>query len=251
VTIEDYAAIVPRLFLNCLVAAVTTHCALSLAAAPTGAADKHWIADAQGCKVYNRSPLAKESVTWSGACVDGYADGDGKLSWFQDGKPNGIYAGRMSAGRLDGMGIYHYQSGDQYEGGFYAGEYDGHGVYRFANGNRYEGEFVEGISTRQGTFEMTDGQRFETDLVVTRTQWSNAYSAQPTLLVICFDDRQRLTNQVMFRSSGVPLFDEQAMNLVRIRPFDVHGMANDPIPGCHMLGVGLEYRKTRFIRPRK
>jgi len=222
-----------------------------LAMSQEDATDQHWIADSQGCKFFNRSPQPKESINWSGACVNGYGDGEGQLSWFLDGKPAGTYIGQLRAGRLDGTGTYRYRSGDQYEGGFYAGEYDGHGFYRFAEGARYEGEFVEGISSRHGVVQLTDGQRVESDFVVARVRRSDSYSAQLTLLVICFDDYNRLMKQVMIQSSGFPLLDEQAMDMVRMRPFDIHRLANEPISGCHMLGVTFENNEPYFILPRK
>lgn len=57
---------------------------LSLPAAM--AAQPYWIADAKtGCKVWNSEPLPKESVTWSGDCLNGKAEGRGTLTWYRDG----------------------------------------------------------------------------------------------------------------------------------------------------------------------
>src|SRR5208282_1753919 len=41
----------------------------------------HWITDSHGCKVWDSLPSANESVSWSGPCKDGYADGEGTLAW--------------------------------------------------------------------------------------------------------------------------------------------------------------------------
>jgi len=66
--------------------AIRTHlsaAALLLAAAgpATLAADDEvaWIADSHGCKVANTFPRPGETITWSGSCSNGYADGDGVL----------------------------------------------------------------------------------------------------------------------------------------------------------------------------
>ena len=40
----------------------------------------HWITDNHGCKVWDSLPSANESVSWSGPCKDGYADGKGTLA---------------------------------------------------------------------------------------------------------------------------------------------------------------------------
>ncbi len=55
--------------------------------------EEHWITDAKGCKFQNTHLLAHGSVAWSGACVAGYAEGEGILSWTHLGKPNGSYEG--------------------------------------------------------------------------------------------------------------------------------------------------------------
>ena len=41
--------------------------------------DASWIADKRGCKVANTFPREGESITWSGPCKDGYADGEGVM----------------------------------------------------------------------------------------------------------------------------------------------------------------------------
>ena len=38
-------------------------------------AEDGFIADEHGCKVANPSPKRHETVSWSGKCVEGYADG--------------------------------------------------------------------------------------------------------------------------------------------------------------------------------
>jgi hypothetical protein len=48
--------------------------------------DSTWIADANGCRVWDPNPKPNETVTWTGPCVDGFAEGQGIVQWFQDGK---------------------------------------------------------------------------------------------------------------------------------------------------------------------
>lgn len=43
----------------------------------------------KGCRVNNPSPKPNESVTWTGPCRNGLADGHGMLAWFENGKPSG------------------------------------------------------------------------------------------------------------------------------------------------------------------
>jgi len=61
--------------------------ALALTIGTVASADEtEWIADKRGCKVANPFPRAGESITWSGPCKNGFADGQGILQWFFNGK---------------------------------------------------------------------------------------------------------------------------------------------------------------------
>lgn len=48
------------------------------------AVEPNWIITDKGCKVWNPNPQPNESVTWSGECVDGKANGNGILTWYKN-----------------------------------------------------------------------------------------------------------------------------------------------------------------------
>ncbi|MFY9696436.1 MAG: hypothetical protein WA776_18320 [Xanthobacteraceae bacterium] len=104
----------------------------------------HWITDAHGCKVWDSSPSAGESVTWSGPCVDGYAQGKGTLAWFVNGKPYGTYEGELKGGHYDGEGTQIWPSGARYDGGWKSDRADGHGTYRNPQGDVCSGKWLSG-----------------------------------------------------------------------------------------------------------
>src|ERR1700761_949269 len=65
-----------------------------------------WIGDSKtGCKVWNPSPEPQESISWSGTCKGGYADGKGTLQWFEKGKATDRYEGQYQHGKRNGFGI--------------------------------------------------------------------------------------------------------------------------------------------------
>jgi len=65
-----------------------------------------WITTAnQACKVWNAQPQPDQSVTWSGACVDGLASGKGVLRWTQSGKLDLQYEGEYKEGKRNGPGV--------------------------------------------------------------------------------------------------------------------------------------------------
>ena len=51
-----------------------------------------------GCKVWKPNVLPTESVTWSGACTDGYASGSGIARWSSGGKELLTYEGTFKGG---------------------------------------------------------------------------------------------------------------------------------------------------------
>lgn len=108
-----------------------------------------------GCKVWNPHPQANESVTWSGACANGFAQGAGNLQWVHDGKPYEKDEGEWNAGRQSGHGAQVWSSGS-YEGELVNGEPQGRGVMTLRSA-RYDGEFRDGKPNGTGALTSLDG----------------------------------------------------------------------------------------------
>jgi len=131
---------------------------------PAGPPD--WKIDSRtGCKVWNLCPQHDETVTWSGACVDGIANGVGTSVWYRDGKQTESYEGNLRAGKSEGHGIMRLGNGSiegewrdghvagqvvlvtskyRYEGGYNAGKPHGYGVLTRASGTVYKGNWTNG-----------------------------------------------------------------------------------------------------------
>jgi hypothetical protein len=140
-----------------------------------------WIADQKtSCKVWDAHPSPGQSITWTGDCANGLAQGHGTLQWFSDGKSgekdegefkdgkqqgrgvrvfsNGArYEGDFNGGKREGQGVEVYAGGGRYEGGWKDNVFEGHGVATLANGNRFEGEFHAGKPNGQGTYTTKNG----------------------------------------------------------------------------------------------
>lgn len=134
-----------------------------------GADDAPWRRTANnGCLVWDDLPQPDETVTWSGACIDGKASGAGTQVFRY--RIDGVwkeerYVGEMQGGKLHGRGTLFYDNGDRYEGGYADGKRAGRGTYTHANGDRYEGEFTDDKRTGHGTFTYHNGSRYEGDFV--------------------------------------------------------------------------------------
>ena len=104
--------------------------------APLDPLDPYWsITQNRACLVWNHGAGdAIEPFTWSGACVDGKAQGYGLLT---------------------------YRGGEYvFEGGMKAGRRHGHGIITSSNGYRYEGEFVNGQPRGDGTTTLVSVGRY-------------------------------------------------------------------------------------------
>jgi hypothetical protein len=120
-----------------LLAAVAGAAAAQAQTAACPAGPPGWItAEGSGCKVWNPCPQRYETVTWSGQCVNGFAEGRGVLQWLLSGKLHDHYEGTQHAGKANGRGVFTFANGDRYEGDFRDGKFNGRGVYTFANGDR-------------------------------------------------------------------------------------------------------------------
>jgi hypothetical protein len=158
--------------------------------------DSVWIQTKEGCKVYNPRPQKNETITWTGKCADGYANGGGTLTWFKSGKQNQQYTGHMKRGIPNGNGKYSFAGGAIHEGiyvhgkmegagqivergkndsvyYFYTGEFkndspDGYGkeIYFYPNGDTssvYTGHFSN--AERQGIGLLKDFNKYTTTLI--------------------------------------------------------------------------------------
>jgi len=115
------------------------------------------------CRVWNEEPVPNDSFTWSGACKDGLADGQGVLQWIKYGRPGAKFEGTYLQGKMSGKGTYATVSGKRYEGLFANNMFQGKGIYTWPDGRRYEGDFAGDMFQGKGILTWSDGRRYEGD----------------------------------------------------------------------------------------
>jgi len=109
-----------------------------------------WATDAKsGCEVWNPNPQLEESVTWSGSCTNGRAEGNGIVHWLKDGAIRETDEGEWHDGRQVRKGTQSWPTG-RYEGELSDGEPNGHGILTVQK-LRYEGDFRSGKPNGAGT----------------------------------------------------------------------------------------------------
>src|ERR1700761_2830574 len=104
-----------------------------MAAAASDTSSSHWINDPDtGCALFDASARPGDAVRWSGACVEGRADGVGTARFTNHGAEFESFTGSFR----DGVG----QDGEvkvtwgtagagwSYDGAMVAGHFNGHGI---------------------------------------------------------------------------------------------------------------------------
>lgn len=118
---------------------------------------EQWITDPRGCKVSNVAPQEGETITWSGECKNGFAHGEGTLTWFEKGVKVETYNGTMVKGYAEGRGRLVRGSG-VYVGEWLKSQQHGKGRFEDADGSWYQGEWQEGQPHGRGQMLTPDGQ---------------------------------------------------------------------------------------------
>ena len=99
----------------------------------------------EGCELWNPSPEDGDSVSWSGACANGLAQGKGVEKWFKNGNLGNTVLGSMINGVLVGEAKVTYNNGDEYIGLLGEdGSRDGIGTLRKSSGTVLNGRWTRG-----------------------------------------------------------------------------------------------------------
>lgn len=122
--------------------------------------DTNWIADKRGCKVANPFPREGETITWSGECKDGLANGQGVLQWFFNGKPDDRYEGNLELGWAEGRGVLNKGDGGKYDGEWKHSMQEGTGRYDAPDGSVYDGQWKNGKPNGAGQYRTPEGRMF-------------------------------------------------------------------------------------------
>ena len=103
-----------------------------------------WIADQNGCRVWDSSPDPGATITWSGPCTDGLANGYGVLVWLVDGQLDEAYIGVLVNGHYTGYGTQIWRNGASYTGSYLDDRPSGWGTYRNPDGDVFSGDWAKG-----------------------------------------------------------------------------------------------------------
>ena len=123
--------------------------------------DEWVLVNDKGCKVLD--PYYSDGITmkWDGACINGKANGFGKLTKYDDGKLESTFEGNYNNGIREGKGTFSHNTGTILECAFINGQAIGYGKYDLGNGNKYEGQIYNYREHGNGIYYYANGSKFE------------------------------------------------------------------------------------------
>jgi hypothetical protein len=168
-------------------AAAMLNCGLLNASADENSNTGQWLKDGD-CSLYSAGAGPGDTVQWTGACVDGYAEGLGTATFTHDGQsqsftanfvhgviPDGhvitrwgegwSYDGETIGGRFNGFGVLTTDASDRFDGRWDNGKMNGFGVLLRANGERYVGDWKDDKPNGKGELRHPDGTLVTGDFI--------------------------------------------------------------------------------------
>jgi hypothetical protein len=123
----------------------------------------HWLRDPDtGCALFDASARPGDEARWSGACVEGRADGAGTARFINHGAEFESFTGSFKGGvAQDGDVKVSWGAGWSYEGAMVSGHFNGHGVLINDKQDRFEGDWKDGKLNGDGSVVHADGSRYE------------------------------------------------------------------------------------------
>ncbi len=138
-----------------------------------------WLGDG-ACWLFGADAHPGDTVRWTGACVDGYAEGLGTATFNHEGQvqsltatfvrgviPDGhvinrwgrgwSYDGEIVGGRFQGAGILTTDACNRFDGHWTAGRMNGFGVFLGPDGALYAGDWKDGRPNGNGELRRADG----------------------------------------------------------------------------------------------
>ena len=118
------------------------------------------VAGDAACHVWDTYYDAGRTVTWSGGCSRGLAEGRGTLAWASD-RASTELKGAYVRGKRQGHWVLRRSSGSVSEGTYVDGLRHGHWVLRFADGTVGQGPYADNLAGGHWAWRYPDGLETE------------------------------------------------------------------------------------------
>ena len=111
-----------------------------------------------GCYVWDNYLITDQTVTWTGTCSGGRAQGEGTLKWvWEDGEKTSESTGSLTDGKRHGQWVLRFADGTVGEGPYLEGKRHGQWVILDVDGDVGEGPYVDGKKHGQWLLRLASG----------------------------------------------------------------------------------------------
>ena len=111
-----------------------------------------------GCYVWDNYLITDQTVTWTGTCSGGRAQGEGTLKWvWEDGEKTSESTGSLTDGKRHGQWVNRFADGLVDEGPYVDGKRHGRWVILDVDGDVGEGPYVDGKKHGQWLLRLASG----------------------------------------------------------------------------------------------
>src|SRR5476651_301683 len=144
-------------------AAALLNCGL-LTASAQGVSNNQgqWLKDG-ACSLFSAGAAAGDAVSWTGPCVDGYAEGLGTAAFTHGGQSQSFTANFQHGVIPDGHVITRWGAGWSYDGETVGGRFQGAGILTTDTSDRFEGQWADGRMTGFGVLRRANGEKYAGD----------------------------------------------------------------------------------------
>jgi hypothetical protein len=128
--------------------------------------DGQWLAvdQRQGCRALDVNFDDGDTVSWTGDCRNGFAEGAGTLTFSNDGAVVETITATLRRGTVqNGHVVVAWSDGSKYEGDEASGHMNGAGVFTSAKGDRLEGPWTNDVLCGRVRIAWADGDRYDGD----------------------------------------------------------------------------------------
>src|ERR1044071_1253154 len=131
-----------------MLAAALLNCGLLNASATDSSANSdansgQWLKDGT-CSLFSADAVPGDTVSWTGACVDGFAEGLGTATFTHDGQTQSFTANFIHGVIPDGHVITRWGQGWSYDGETIGGRFNGPGILTTDASDRFDGFWSDG-----------------------------------------------------------------------------------------------------------
>lgn len=189
------------------------------------------------CLVINPHPVPEETISWSGGCANGFAEGSGVLDWYNRGTLYQRFEGRLAAGKKEGAGslityqpvksemksmfkdnqphgrgVWVIETGQTVTGNFEKGQLIGDIEIKGPGAYLYRGAWLNGMPDGLGHIEYQDGAQYDGEFKFGLKQGQGTLKAPNGQVLTGIFEKDELIDDVQITGPGLYHYKGRLLN---------------------------------------